>query len=263
MTCEEIRTVLSAYLDSELETAKSLEVTSHLEACPPCRDRVCAETRLERGIREKLGCEPVCDKFWSRLEGSLGRAPWRARVVRVGTFVASVAAAVALTATILGTYPRTAGAEDLAGAALREVSEVVPVGNFEPAPGRECHRCPIEMWKSAASRVGRPVRGPRPDEVAPQHRLEAVGIVSAHLGSREVPVAVYRCCGERVCVFVFSLAVLDEFPGARSCLVGAGDAVTHVGGGGGTVALRRLRDVVLVAVGRHDPEGLVRAFRDE
>ncbi len=261
MTCEEIRTVLSAYLDSELETAKSLEVTSHLEACIPCRDRVCAETRLERGIREKLGCEPVCDKFWSRVEGSLGRTPWRARVVRIGTFAASVAAAIALAVTILGTYPRTAGAEDLAGAALRAAIEVVPVGSFDPAPGRERHQCPIEMWKSAAGKAGCAVRGPRPDEVGP-HRLEAVGVVTAHLGGAEVPVAVYRCCGERVCVFVFAVSVLDEFPGARACLAAAGDAVTHVCGSGSTVALRRLHDVVLVAVGRHDPEGLVRAFRD-
>jgi anti-sigma factor RsiW len=36
MNCSEIKPLLSAYLDKELELSQALEVASHLQKCPPC-----------------------------------------------------------------------------------------------------------------------------------------------------------------------------------------------------------------------------------
>lgn len=50
MNCGEAREVLYAFLDSELESALSIEVQRHLESCAQCG----REAETEREIRKRL-----------------------------------------------------------------------------------------------------------------------------------------------------------------------------------------------------------------
>ena len=58
MKCHDVRPLLMAYLDSELDTRTTVELEEHLEACPSCRRRFEAEGRVERALTEPLRTEP-------------------------------------------------------------------------------------------------------------------------------------------------------------------------------------------------------------
>ncbi|HEY3242260.1 MAG TPA: zf-HC2 domain-containing protein [Phycisphaerae bacterium] len=50
MTCGEVREILFAFLDSELDASLSIEVQRHLERCPECA----REAEIERTVRRQL-----------------------------------------------------------------------------------------------------------------------------------------------------------------------------------------------------------------
>ena len=81
MKCPEVHALMMAWLDSELDTRATVEVSGHLETCAPCRRRFDAEERLERGAAALLrDDEPMPAEVWQRLQASLGRRgapPWR------------------------------------------------------------------------------------------------------------------------------------------------------------------------------------------
>ncbi|MHB1305584.1 MAG: anti-sigma factor family protein [Limisphaerales bacterium] len=68
MNCQEIRALLDAYLDSELEVKTSLEIQQHLKACAPCARWFEAEqksvSRLDHALRHGESTPAV----WARAE---------------------------------------------------------------------------------------------------------------------------------------------------------------------------------------------------
>ncbi|MCO5168599.1 MAG: zf-HC2 domain-containing protein [Planctomycetes bacterium] len=58
MRCPEVRDLLHAFLDGELEVDRNVAMLKHLELCPPCRERSEAEQEL-RGVVVRACCEPV------------------------------------------------------------------------------------------------------------------------------------------------------------------------------------------------------------
>lgn len=58
MRCPEVRDLLHAFLDGELEVDKNVAMLKHLELCPPCRERSEGEQQL-RGVVVRACCEPV------------------------------------------------------------------------------------------------------------------------------------------------------------------------------------------------------------
>lgn len=101
MNCSELREYLFAFLDSELDSALSIEVQRHLEQCPECA----REAEIERAIRRQLSY--VLHESWegvprtgeTELEASMEkimlldsgkrRIPWHPR--RWGAFLATAA----------------------------------------------------------------------------------------------------------------------------------------------------------------------------
>lgn len=51
MNCDEVRALLHAYMDGELDVARSLEVERHLPGCSECRAIVASQQVLAEGIR--------------------------------------------------------------------------------------------------------------------------------------------------------------------------------------------------------------------
>ncbi len=59
MTCGELREYLFAFLDSELDAARSMEVQLHLEQCPACAREVEIERAIRRTLDSLLSPEPI------------------------------------------------------------------------------------------------------------------------------------------------------------------------------------------------------------
>ncbi|MGH7249247.1 MAG: anti-sigma factor family protein, partial [Pseudomonadota bacterium] len=83
MSCDEIRELLSAYIDGELDAARSLEVERHLEGCAAC-EAVSARLRdLGEAVRTHAPYYRAPASLRSRLRASVGvpakeKAPARA-----------------------------------------------------------------------------------------------------------------------------------------------------------------------------------------
>lgn len=54
MNCTEMHTLLHAYLDDELDAARSAEIAQHLAACPECMARHRAAEILQQSLRDPL-----------------------------------------------------------------------------------------------------------------------------------------------------------------------------------------------------------------
>lgn len=102
MTCSEVRELLFAFLDNELDAALSIEVQRHLEHCPECA----REAETERTIQKRLSAamerdaadSPTLEKFWSAAMPSTPSHPVgrRVRMRAWASIAVGVAATIAL-----------------------------------------------------------------------------------------------------------------------------------------------------------------------
>lgn len=69
--CEEALARLAAFLDDELEEARSDEVRRHLETCRSCYSRAEFERRLKERVRSDLKADEVPERFEERMRGLL------------------------------------------------------------------------------------------------------------------------------------------------------------------------------------------------
>jgi anti-sigma factor (TIGR02949 family) len=102
MTCAEVREVLYAFLDNELDAPLSIEVQRHMERCPECA----CEAETERAIRKRLARavergsaeSPGLEEVWSAALASTSprRVRQRARPRAWAAAAVGVAATIAL-----------------------------------------------------------------------------------------------------------------------------------------------------------------------
>ncbi len=65
--CRDTIRELYAYLDEVLDEAVRSQITSHLDECPDCQDRVQFEHTLKARIRIRAAEEPLPDTLRQRL----------------------------------------------------------------------------------------------------------------------------------------------------------------------------------------------------
>ena len=65
--CRDTIRELYAYLDEVLEESVRAQITSHLDECPDCQDRVQFEHTLKARIRIRAAEEPLPDTLRQRL----------------------------------------------------------------------------------------------------------------------------------------------------------------------------------------------------
>lgn len=65
--CRDTIRELYAYLDEVLDEAVRAQITSHLDQCPDCQDRVQFEHTLKARIRIRAAEEPLPDTLRQRL----------------------------------------------------------------------------------------------------------------------------------------------------------------------------------------------------
>jgi len=105
MSCQEIRPLLHAFLDGELDPARSLDVQHHLEACPGCARQHEAHGSLRAALRDEALYFKSPEGFESRIRAALGSkgAPGVFRWIRL-TWLPAGAAAVLLAVSVIAIW---------------------------------------------------------------------------------------------------------------------------------------------------------------
>jgi anti-sigma factor RsiW len=246
VNCHDARTLLMAYLDSELDAATTVSVREHLRTCSTCAVRFDQEEHLETALAALLreGTMPadVCQRLDSVLvaasrereadgdgaaSGMSGDVP-RSRdelAARRGVYMWRWIAAAALV---------------LVAVTLMFTDNSIP---REQAPAYVGHF--VSSWESAAARRAAPtVPLPAQDAAGVRAMLTQAdlsafefpgdGRVHDHavhlLGAREesfdgvrVVNVLYDCCGALTSVFVLQKHALDALPGGYEALRGPAD----------------------------------------
>jgi predicted anti-sigma-YlaC factor YlaD len=130
MNCHDVRKYLSLYLDSELSSETTFEISHHLEDCPACRARLQKEEQLESTIRVMLQRSTSADeKAWQDSSKSFtGQGVSRAVPIRRWIIrVAGVTAAALLIMTAVKLY-FSHSELDLAAVAASEHREFLSKG---------------------------------------------------------------------------------------------------------------------------------------
>ncbi|HVX03995.1 MAG TPA: anti-sigma factor [Rhodanobacteraceae bacterium] len=93
MNCQDMRLLLHAYLDDELDAADSLAVARHLAECADCTQRLSALTQLRDGLRQADGYRPAPAALRARMETMLPRPAVAPRAAGRGRSMALAALA--------------------------------------------------------------------------------------------------------------------------------------------------------------------------
>lgn len=192
MNCNEARKWLSPYLDSELGSTKTFEVSEHLRQCPRCAERFESERFVDETMRTRLEKDAMPAEIWSRIAREVAAPAWFRRW-RSGAGWA-LAACVALVFIGALTLTRGPGAP----------AEPWIVHHFaEAAPGDRPY-VPAAAEVDTARRVLREEYGLRlattPEEGAVgHHRMELVSVTSRRdARGREFAEVRLNCCGRPV-----------------------------------------------------------------
>ena len=73
--CRDTLRELYSYLDDVLEESLRVQITTHLEDCPDCQDRVQFEYTLKARIRARAAEEPLPESLRQRLLDCLDLNP--------------------------------------------------------------------------------------------------------------------------------------------------------------------------------------------
>jgi anti-sigma factor RsiW len=106
VTCENIRSLVHAYLDSELDLARSLEIEDHLRGCESCAREVADVRMLRTGIANGAVYHQAPPALEERVRSLLASQPHRrgerdTKLPRLGWTLIGAAAAVAFVAILL------------------------------------------------------------------------------------------------------------------------------------------------------------------
>ncbi|MDD5262028.1 MAG: anti-sigma factor [Methylacidiphilales bacterium] len=81
MECDQVRRVLDAFVDGELDVLRSMEVEEHLRACPACAGIVESQRALAQSFQEKLPRHSAPGALKTRIQALLreeagNKVPW-------------------------------------------------------------------------------------------------------------------------------------------------------------------------------------------
>lgn len=267
--CRQVRTLLMAYLDSELDATTTLGMSEHLSTCGDCRQRLEAEQVVEAGLVEPLRAETMPHQAWARLEQALddaagGTSDRRGgqRVTSMSDWVArlSFAAAAALlviTAQLVfddqGVEPidvrgpsvaevGALGVRALGGAFLGDYTQAISGDLSKDDRGWE-HLQELLSEKRLAG-LGLPQDG----KVEIYHPIELLSSRASRVEGHDGVSAIYNCCGSVTTISAVPAGEVSE--AVREALPEDGTP-TDLLLGDVTVRMLRRGDVVLGISSRH------------
>jgi anti-sigma factor RsiW len=205
--CKEIEPLFAAYVDDEAAPADRTVVSAHLQACPPCRDRVASERAARDVLRARgVGLRPCASEaLRTRCAahrpaavsgGLLGRRTW---------MPLSAAAVLVLAAAGVFIFGVGEGVEAFATQLAAD-----HIACFQFPPDRTVEAAVLERnWSSAQ---GWPLRVP---PSSGDQQLELLGARRCRSSAGRVAHVMYRWRGQPLSMFVLNSRV-DAAPEAAS-----------------------------------------------
>ncbi len=231
MNCTQARSLMMAYLDSELDGRTMVEIGGHLSICQACQLRFAAEEQLEHGLGAQLRAEPCPPDVKQRLLANLGP---RVSVFRRWPLWAAAAAVVF--ALLLLRDQRSERPDDvlqqLAAADAASADAPLDLSSDDPVA--------ISAYLQAQ---GLPLLSLPAADAVGGHQFEWSGVRHAAVAGQSVAVIVGRCCGERVSIFVMRRTGSESLPTI---------AATAAQPGGPTVTRFPVGALELAVISRHD-----------
>jgi hypothetical protein len=135
MTCDKVRTQLTAYLDGELADDRGSAVRGHLRTCEACRTAASEEAALRDGLRA-LPQVDVPASLWAGVQARLAaeevadaeRPPWRRMLARWTPRMPQLAlGSVVIAAAVVVLVVRAQQTDDVASPSISEATRIEPV----------------------------------------------------------------------------------------------------------------------------------------
>jgi len=146
MNCESARRLIDAFMDSELDSSKAMEVEAHLSNCRGCQSMLEARQHLSRAIKQAVAYAPAPDHVRPHL---MRRTRPLARL-RFGSALAALALAVGL-GVVLGVWqpwsPSEARQDRILSAVLAHHRECLACSHFTDVASNDPKR--IQSWFTA------------------------------------------------------------------------------------------------------------------
>jgi len=202
MTHDEIRSLLDAYLDDELDLATGLAVGAHLQDCPQCSAWLAERRSMLGQVRAAAISYPLPAGLSARIRAQL-RAPQQRQHRQVQWFGALAAGVIAaIGGFLLGhSWPQAPNLRaELVGASVRALLSTHPIDVLSS----DHHT--VKPWLSSQLPFSPPV-----PELADQGDA-LLGARVDYLGSTRVAALVYQHGHHQINVYVWPLGAIDIDP---------------------------------------------------
>lgn len=259
MGCKDVRNWISLYLDSELDSSKTFEVSQHLERCDVCRTRFEQEVRADQLIAGRLKkSRPWFD--WSSLERSLLAPPRRWFPLKPRWMLAAAACVVFVLLGLSEWSSRSLA--NPAKWAIDELHELCP--NGEPLASPTAKVCRAEDVEALVRRLVNGDLDIRPilDGHVGGHPVELVAAFEKTCAQGMGRLQIHlNCCGKPVLLTIALETHLGKLTPVRDRLPRDSDAqvdsTVEAHSEVYNVSARKLGDCVVVAVSPHSVAHLV------
>ncbi|MCI0537523.1 MAG: zf-HC2 domain-containing protein [Verrucomicrobiales bacterium] len=249
MKCNEIRNLVLAYLDSELDAKTSQEIETHLQSCPECAQLFEHEEEFSDRLSRVLRVGQFTPALWERVESRLRaqhRGAWvrRWKAVALGSLAALVTAGL-----VTGFIVSRSGTSslDLAQAVEKDHRKFLQGTMLPEFSGA----LPDEIARRLEGRLDGAAFNKIP--VTPGFRSEGARLCHLH----GVPVAwtLGRYDNVPVSLIVFKTSELGHFPKTQERLA-SGESVVCARTGRFQFAVRMAGDHVVCAIARASKQTL-------
>jgi len=256
MRCQDARKWMSPYLDSELGSTKTFEVSEHLRGCPACAARFDAERRTDQMIRERLSADAMPEELWSALSQAVTTPAW-VRTLRAQRYWAIAACLVVgvTGALIFSSSPQLDGAPPLVQRFVSETPANRPFALAGAGIGLDTLNSFLDESMAMVFAGGSELMAKGHSEfqvVSANRRTDADG--RPYLEVR------LNCCGEPI-LLVMAKSDGGGWPAVLTASVDVTPGKSRRSTGGVNLAVKDLGDVRIMAASRHEVESVLNGFQ--
>jgi len=235
MNCKETRRYINLFLDSELDSKTSFEISEHLSSCDDCSTRFAQEERLEKSFVSIFteDKDPKADVTWEKVisrfsDQAESEEDMRSGFWSLGRYLVPAAAAVIGIIIMLIVYSRQEPRELTVAAQKCHIeymtNQIVPsIESISPG----------EVTRYFSGKFTFPVDISEIPDIK-SHHIKLFGAKVCHLNGVSVAYVMYHCCNAPVSVFIISAEDIETFSDMKQYIEGdrmlsrSSDGITFV-----------------------------------